>query len=262
MKSCLRRWSVSRVDNFWEVMGHILRSERNCPLVPPVAPTLWELTRELQLQGRLRKYIQFVKVFYTRLLGSKLPESCSFPRYQVKCILFPPSLVFVLKLVVAGIFRKNGRLKFKSLKSGALLSQGPQHSFIVDSHPCLCTVFLPTPVETFAYTRPHRVCHQHNGILSSAQDRPVGHGETLWFRLFKLKSPKIRLWWLHYIIHIFLWVSVQKLGGTTREMRGDCPLEPARSTGPGSLADCFQSDLALCLPLAYANLHFLLKLLV
>jgi len=60
--------------------------------------------------------------------------------------------VFVLKLVVAGIFRKNGRLKFKSLKSGALLSQGPQHCFIVDSHPCLCTVFLPTPVETFAYT--------------------------------------------------------------------------------------------------------------
>ena len=53
--------------------------------------------------------IQFVKVFYTRLLRSKLLESCSFPRYQVKCALFPLSLEFVLKLVVAGIFRKNGR---------------------------------------------------------------------------------------------------------------------------------------------------------
>jgi len=62
--------------------------------------------------------------------------------------------VFVLKLVVTGIFRKNGRLKFKSLKSGALLYQGPQHCFIDDSHPSLCTVFLPTPVEIFIYTHP------------------------------------------------------------------------------------------------------------
>jgi len=91
-------------------------------------------------------------------------------------MLFPLSLVFVLKLVVAGIFRKNGRLKFKSLKSGALLSQGLQHCFIDNSHPSLCTVFLPTPVEIFIYTCPYCVCHQHHGILSSAQDSTVGHG--------------------------------------------------------------------------------------
>jgi len=146
-----------------------------------------------------------VKVFYTRLLRSKRLQGCSFPRYHVKCALFPHSLVFFLKLVVAGSFRKNGRLKFKSLKSGALLSQGPQHCFIDDSHPSLCTVFLPTPVEIFIWIRPHRVCHQHHGILSSAQDRTVEHGETLWFRLLKLKSPKIRLQLLHYIMHTFLW---------------------------------------------------------
>jgi len=69
--------------------------------------------------------------------------------------MFPLSLVFVLKLVVAGIFRKNGRLKFKSLTSGALRFQGPQHCFIDDSHPSLWTVFYPhqwkfssTPVRT------------------------------------------------------------------------------------------------------------------
>jgi len=122
--------------------------------------------------------IQFVNFFYTRLLRSKLLVSCSFPCHQVKCALYPLSLVFVLKLVVAGIFRKNGRLKFKCLKSGALLSQGPQHCFIDDSHPSSCTVFLPTPVGIFIYTRPHHVCHQHHGILSSAQDRTVGHDET------------------------------------------------------------------------------------
>jgi len=81
--------------------------------------------------------IQFVKVFYTRLLKSELLESCSFPRYQVKCALFPFSLVFVLKLVAAGVFRKNGRLKFISLKSGALLSHGPKHCFFDDSHQSL-----------------------------------------------------------------------------------------------------------------------------
>jgi len=101
-------------------------------------------------------------------------ESCSFPSYQVKCALFPFSLVFVLKLVVDRIFCMNCRLKFESLKSGVLLSQGPQHCFIDDSHPSLCTVFLATPVEIFIYTRPHRVCHQHHGISSSAQD----HGRT------------------------------------------------------------------------------------
>jgi len=30
--------------------------------------------------------IQFVKVFYTRLLRSKLLESCSFPRYQMHTV--------------------------------------------------------------------------------------------------------------------------------------------------------------------------------
>jgi len=59
MKSCLRRWSVSRVDNFWKMRGHILRSEGNCPLVPPVAPTLSELNRELQPQGRLKKWVWY-----------------------------------------------------------------------------------------------------------------------------------------------------------------------------------------------------------
>ena len=42
--------------------------------------------------------------------------------------------------------------------------------FINDFHSSLWFVFLPTPVEIFIYTRPHRVCHQHHGILSSAQD--------------------------------------------------------------------------------------------
>jgi len=96
----------------------------------------------------------FRELFLSALSGQRSNAHCS--------LVFVFSLVFVLKLVVAKIFRKNGRLKFETLKSGALLSQGPQHCFIDDSHPSLCTVFLPTSVEIFICTRPHRVCHQHH----------------------------------------------------------------------------------------------------
>ena len=40
-------------------------------------------------------------------------------------------------------FSQERSIKIKSLKSGALLSQGRKRCFIDDSHPSLCTVFYP-----------------------------------------------------------------------------------------------------------------------
>jgi len=157
------------------VTGHILRSEGNCTLVPPCGANPVRINKGTATARTVEEVraIQFVKVFFARLLRSKLLESCSFPRYQVKCALFPHSLVFVLKLVVAGSFRKNGRLKLKSLKSGALLSQGPQHCFIDDLIRAYALCFYPhqwkfssTPVRTVFAINTTEFYHPHRTVRS------------------------------------------------------------------------------------------------
>ena len=50
---CLE-WTTSEK---WE--GIFCEVRETAPWCPPVAPTLWELTRELQLQGRLKKCVRY-----------------------------------------------------------------------------------------------------------------------------------------------------------------------------------------------------------
>jgi len=199
MKSCLRRWSVSRVDNFWEVRGHILRSEGNCPLVSPRSANPVRINKGTATARTVEEVcaIQFVKVFHTRLLRSKLLESYSFSALSGQMRNVSSLARVRSETRRRRDFSQEWSIKIWKFNIRCVAFSGSSTLFYRWFSSELMDCVLPTPVEIFIYTRPHRACHQHHGILSfyhpHAQDRTVGHGETLWFRLLKLKSPKIRL---------------------------------------------------------------------